>query len=232
MVLQPQGDHGLNAPLIDAHHPLRGLGVGVGNFFPGVVIVGNGHRVVPVPLDGALRRSRGALGGGRCLGGTACQQGEGQGGAQDPFACVFHRFLLHCGARKNAPESWDSEAVLQRKQALAVSRQCKFLYLLSPKSFPGKTRFVHNFRRYILTRPSTPVPRLPRPSVQWLENLSVFPGNGSVHTAAFLCGILTRLPARRARKISRNPFSCPFQNNPFPGKSQRKPVFRTREIPS
>lgn len=60
---------------------------------------------------------------------------------------------------------------MQRKQALAVSRQCKHLYLLSPKSFPGKTRFVHDFQRYILTRPSTPVPRLPRPLVQWLENL-------------------------------------------------------------
>ena len=34
VVLQPQGDHGLDAALIDGQHPLGGLVVGVAYLFP------------------------------------------------------------------------------------------------------------------------------------------------------------------------------------------------------
>ena len=100
MVLQPQGNHRLNAPLIDAHRPLGRLGVGVGNLLPGIVVVGNGHRVVPISLGRAFLWGLGALGGGGLGGGAGGQQGEGQGCAQDQLSHIVHRFLLEIGAEK------------------------------------------------------------------------------------------------------------------------------------
>ena len=51
-VLKPQGDHGLDRPLVDRHHPFGGLFIGIGHLIAGVVVVGDGHGVI------SLRRLR------------------------------------------------------------------------------------------------------------------------------------------------------------------------------
>ena len=48
MILQPQGDHQLDAALVHADHPLRRLFVGVLHHIAGVVIVGDGDGVVVI----------------------------------------------------------------------------------------------------------------------------------------------------------------------------------------
>ena len=48
VILQPQGDHQLDAALVHADHPLRRLFVGVLHHIAGVVIVGDGDGVVVI----------------------------------------------------------------------------------------------------------------------------------------------------------------------------------------
>ena len=109
MVLQAQGDHGLDGALVHRHHPLRGLVVGIGDFVAGVVVVGDGHGIAACLPGGGVRRGLGRAGGRAAAAGQLQSQGQGRKGCQK--AGAFHTFMLLSPAgplprcKKKAPSS-------------------------------------------------------------------------------------------------------------------------------
>ena len=91
MIFQTQGNHGFDRPLVDRHHLFGGFLIGIGNFFPCVVIIGNGNGIRTGGWGFCRGRNRGFCGSGRA--GGKCSRSQSQGCTAEGILC-FHTNLF------------------------------------------------------------------------------------------------------------------------------------------